>query len=74
MDTTDALKTIMKARGYTQTSLADSLGVTQPAVSSVVNADSPAVDTLTRYLAAMGYRVAFVPAGTRLPEGCIEID
>ena len=69
MKFSDAYRTIYKSRGYTQQRLADVLGIRQSSVSSFLKKGNPSVDTLIGYLAPLGYEVALVPVGTRLPDG-----
>lgn len=68
MKFSDAYRTIYKSRGYTQQQLADVLGIRQSSVSSFLKKGNPSVDTLIGYLAPLGYEVALVPVGTRLPD------
>lgn len=64
-----AFSAILSARGYTQTGLADDIGVSRQAVTQLIRKNNPTVDSLDRYLARLGYRVALVPVGARLPDG-----
>lgn len=71
----DALRAIVKSRGFTQSALAERLHIKQPSVAIVLsNKNTPGLDTLNNYLEVLGYRVALVPVGTNLPEGCYLID
>ena len=71
----DALRAIMRSRGFTQMALADRLRIKQPGVAKMLrNENAPRLDTLNNYLEVLGYRVALVPVGTNLPEGCYLID
>lgn len=73
MDYMDAIRRIMELRGYTQVELAKELDVSQAAVAQNIRRD-PKLSTMLSYLRPMGYRCAFVPEGTRLPEGSIIVD
>ena len=76
MKTNEALREIVASRGYTQTALAAELGISQPSVAKMLSGrgNKAGVDTLNAYFRVLGYRIAFVPVGTKLPEGCYAID
>ena len=65
----DALRTIMKSRGATQESLANALGIKPPSIACALKKGNPTINTLSNYLAPLGYKVALVPDGAFLPEG-----
>lgn len=73
MKFSDAYHTIYKSRGYTQQALADALGIRQSSVSSLLKKGNPSVDALVGYLAPLGYEVALVPVGSRLPDGSMTL-
>lgn len=70
----EAMRAIMSSRGYSQKALADELGMTQGAIASVMRLNNPTVDAMNNYLSAMGYGVALVPAGMKLPDGCYMLE
>lgn len=70
----EALKEILKKRGYTQLSLAAELGITQSSISSCLMKNNPRLSVMARYVTPMGYSVALVPNGTKLSEDCIILD
>lgn len=75
MKTGETIRSIMRSRGFTQTALAERLGIRQPAVAKMLTGgNSPQINTLNNYLEVLGYRVALVPVGANLPEGCYVID
>lgn len=70
-----AMRTILSARGYTQTALAEECGVRQEAVKYLVSKRAdPKLSTVNRYVSHLGYRVVLEPVGSRLPEGSYVID
>jgi transcriptional regulator with XRE-family HTH domain len=73
MKFSDAYRIIYKSRGYTQQALADTLGIRQSSVSSFLKMGNPSADAMIRYLAPLGYDVALVPVGTRLPDGSMTL-
>lgn len=70
----DALRTIMKSRGATQESLANTLGIKPPSVAGVLKKGNPSVNAMCNYLAPLGYKVALVPDGAFLPEGSYTLE
>lgn len=70
----DAMRSIMRMRGATQQSLADALGIRGPSIAGALAKGNPSVDACHRYMSQLGYRVALVPEGSRLPEGCYVLD
>ena len=74
MDCSTAIKKAMKSRGCTQNELAGRLGIKQGSVSNVLRQGNPHINTLTNYLSAIGYEVAIVPTGTKLPADSMTID
>lgn len=75
METGNAVRSIAKERGFTQDSLASELGVSQAAAWKIFRESAnPSVGVLSAYLAPMGYQVALVPVGTKLPNGCYVIE
>ena len=59
MTAKEAIKDVMWEKRYTQKKLAEQLGLVQTAVSNVVNRGSkePRVDTVVRFIEAMGCEV-----------------
>lgn len=70
----EAFRRISKSRGYSQKAIADSVGVAQPSVASMLAKGNPTVNAMVKYLSAMGYEVALVPAGTRLSGECYVLE
>lgn len=70
----EALKTILRARGYTQREFGEMIGVKQGSISSMMAESTPRLNTTMDYLEPLGYRVAFVPVGSKLPDGSFVID
>ena len=70
----DSLREIYETRGYTLRNWSAAVGVTHSVLSKVVNGVDPKLGSLIRYIAPLGYQVALVPTGTKLPEGAYIID
>lgn len=70
----EAMRSIMRARGATQASLAEALGIRPPSIAGALAKGNPSIDACHRYVSEMGYRVALVPEGARLPEGSYLLD
>lgn len=69
MDFNNAFRGIVGSRGYTITSAAEAAGITYGALSSALVKNNPSVAAMNRYIKALGYQVALVPVGTKLPDG-----
>lgn len=74
MDCSTAIKKALKSRGCTQNELASRLGIKQGSVSNVLRQGNPHISTLANYLSAIGYEVAIVPTGTKLPVDAMIIE
>lgn len=74
MNVSDALRAIISKRGMTQQMVAERLGVSQPAVASVLSVGNPQTKILVRLLGILGYRLVAVPADVELPEGALELE
>lgn len=70
----DAYKQIMKSRGYTQRELAAVIGIAQGSLSCSLKEGNPTLSTAGKYLQPLGYKLALVPVGSRLPDGSVVID
>lgn len=70
----EALKTVLKKRGYTQLSLAAELGIKQSSIASVLVRNNPRLSIMNNYCNPLGYKVALVPDGTKLSEDCIILE
>lgn len=68
------MRHILKSRGYSMHSFAKMAGVAPSSVHNAVTGDGTTTSTATRYVSLLGYRVALVPSGSRMPEGCIRLD
>lgn len=64
----DIVRCLLVKRGHSQRSYASTVGVAVGAVASLLNKSNPHTDTLLKYLAPLGYTVAIVPVGSRLPD------
>lgn len=64
-----AIAEILKDRDVTQSELARMMGVTYQSVQATLSKENPKLETVVRYLSNLGYDVAFVRRGKRLPEG-----
>lgn len=69
----DALRSIISEKGITQSELAKALGVSQPAIASVLAVGNPQMRVLSKILTVLGYRLVIQPKGQALPEGALEI-
>lgn len=74
MDFEMAYKRIARLRGNSLRGIAEELGVSPSSVSVAIRNERPALSTMLRYLSPLGYRVALVPSGSRMPEGCVRLD
>lgn len=74
MNYSDAFRQIMKSRGYTQRELAAVIGIAQGSLSSSLKEGNPTLLTAGKYLGPLGYKLALVPVGSRLPDGSVVID
>lgn len=69
MEFSKAFIGILNARGYNQRALAAEVDVKPPSISSMLKKNNPSVDALSKYLRVLGYDIALVPVGAKLPEG-----
>ena len=74
MNYSDAYRQIMKSRGYTQRELAAVIGIAQGSLSCSLKEGNPTLSTAGKYLGPLGYKLALVPVGSRLPDGSVVID
>lgn len=70
----DALKSIYKAKGHSLQSWADAAGFAKGTISKALKAGNITTATLLHFTTPLGYQVALVPAGSKLPEGSYLID
>lgn len=71
---TTLLGHIMKERGYTQAELAKTLGISQAAMYNSLQRKTMKIDTAIKYLEPLGYEVAIVPVGSKLPSGSYALE
>lgn len=64
----NALKSVMEESGVNGSDLSRMVGVSYQAVQSVIRKDNPSIEVAMRYLNALGYDVAIVRKGKRLPD------
>lgn len=69
----DALRSIISEKGTTQSELAKALGVSQPAIASVLAVGNPQMRVLSKILSTLDYRLVIQSNDQDLPEGAIEI-
>lgn len=74
MEWKDAFKAIIGSAGYTQSSLAEKMGVKQPSVSNVISYNNPKMNVAVKYLSELGYQVVLAPIGVKLPERCYTLE
>lgn len=74
MFVSDALRTIITQRGLTQAKMAEKLGVSQPAISSVLSVGNPQARILASMLGILGYKLVAVPEDIKLPEEAIVLE
>ncbi|MBY4798341.1 helix-turn-helix domain-containing protein [Collinsella sp. AGMB00827] len=65
----DAMKQIIKSRGYTILGLAEQVGVKYGSLSGILRKNNPTVSGISKYLRVLGYDIALIPNGAKLPEG-----
>lgn len=69
MEFNKAMKGIIATRGFTQTGLAETVGVKLGSLGNILRKNNPTVNGISKYLRVLGYDIALVPVGSRLPEG-----
>lgn len=74
MKSNEALREILAKRGYSQRGFAEEHGLKGPSVTKTLGRVNSPVSTVNRYLTALGYTLAFVPVGSKLPDGSYAID
>ena len=74
MDVSEAIREVLRKRGVSQRALAAELGISQPSIQRVLSLGNPRIGTLNRYMGKLGYVVAVVPVGGRLPEGSMVVE
>lgn len=62
------IRSLLTKRGHTQRSYAAAANASLGSVISLLGRSNPKTDTLLKYLAPLGYTVAIVPVGSRLPD------
>lgn len=67
MNVSDALRTIIAQQGMTQASVAHELGVSQPAIASVLAVGNPQTRVLVSLLGSLDYELVAVPKSAKLP-------
>ena len=70
----EALREIVAMRGYSIRGFAEEIGVSNTSIGRSMNRENVPVSTVTKYLSRLGYEVAFVPVGSKLPDGSYAID
>lgn len=65
----NALRSVMEESGVNGSDLSRRVGVSYQAVQSVLRKDNPSIEVAVRYLNELGYDVALVRKGKRLPDG-----
>ena len=65
----NALRSVMVESGVNGSDLSRRVGVSYQAVQSVLRKDNPSIEVAVRYLNELGYDVALVRKGKRLPDG-----
>lgn len=74
MHLAQALRSAYKSKGHSLRSWGELIGVTSGTLGAALGAGNITVATLLRYVTPLGYQVALVPAGSKLPEGSYLID
>lgn len=69
-----AMRTIIDARDYTQDEYARLVGVSRQSVTQMLRKGNPTVNAMDRYLSPLGYRVVLVPVGARVPDGSYPLE
>lgn len=62
-----ALKAILKSLKVSQATLGERAGVTQQAISILVNQDNATFESFEKYTEALNYDIVLVPKGASLP-------
>ena len=74
MNVSDALRAIIAKQGMTQAGVAHELGVSQPAIASVLAVGNPQTRVLSVLLGALGYKLVAMPKYAALPEDAYELE
>lgn len=74
MEISEAIRSMCAEKNISQSALARRIGVTQPAISSLLSIGNPQLKPLLRLLGELGYNLAAVPKGSTLPEGAYELN
>lgn len=69
MEFNEAFKAITKARGNTIQGVAETVGNKYGSLASTLSKNNPTVNGISKYLRVLGYDIALVPVGSKLPEG-----
>lgn len=70
----DVLRTLYKGRGHSLVTWGEVVGVKSSVMGRLLSTGNPKLGSLIRYIAPLGYQVALVPTGTKLPDGAYVID
>ena len=74
MNVSDALRAIIAQQGKTQAGVAHELGVSQPAIASVLAVGNPQTRVLVSLLECLDYELVAVPKQTKLPEKAYRLE
>ena len=77
MRTKDALSRALSSSGLSKSDISRALGVSRVTTTRTMAADNPMVQSVIRYLGAMGYKLWAVPESLHLDaisDDCMEID
>lgn len=69
MEFNESFKRIARSRGYSIEGVAEEVGTTYGSLASTLRKNNPTVNGISKYLRVLGYDIALVPVGARLPEG-----
>lgn len=73
MNVSEALRTLFSQNGLTQSSVAAKMGVSQPAIASVLSVGNPQTRILVRMLDICDYELVAIPKGEVVPEGSLKL-
>lgn len=74
MNAVEALRSVIDASGTSQYAMAKRLGISTASMSQTWGRRTIGSDKLVRLLGLVGWEVALVPKGSKLPKGAIVLE
>ncbi len=73
MNFKEVYTSILKARGLSQTDVANMMDTSPSAVNQVISRQNPKLNTVVEHFEKMGYMIVAVPKGSKIKEQSFEI-